>query len=260
MELKNIKLEKEDRLAIITISRPASLNALNSETLNELGAVLDDVQDDDSIRCVLLTGDGDKAFVAGADIKEMSDLSPIQTRTFMKKGQQVLLKLEDLDKPVIAVINGFALGGGLELALSCDILLASERAKLGLPEVTLGIHPGFGGTQRLPRLVGKARAKELIFTGKMIGPTEAMNMGLLNAVYPPVELMTRAKELAASISKNAPLAIRLAKGAVNRGTEVDLITGLAIEAEAEALAFSTQDAKEGMNAFIEKRKPDFKGL
>jgi enoyl-CoA hydratase len=254
-----VLMEKDGAAAVITISRPEALNALNSATLKALKDVVAQVRNDRDIRYVIVTGSGEKAFVAGADIKEMLDLNPIQTREFMLLGQSAFNDLEDLPQPVIAAVNGFALGGGSELAMACDIIVASEKAKFGLPEVTLGIHPGFGGTQRLPRLVGKAVAKELIFTGKMIGAQEAKDIGLVNSVVPPDQLMDAVRELGQKIAGNGPVAVQLAKSAVNRGTETDLGTGLAYEADTISLAFSTKDAREGMSAFIEKRKPDFKG-
>jgi len=214
---------------------------------------------DSDVGIVIITGAGEKAFVAGADIKEMKDMSPLEARNFMHFGQGVFNDIENLPKPTIAAVNGFALGGGCELALSCDMIIASEKAKFGLPEVTLGIHPGFGGTQRLPRLIGSAKAKELIFTGKMIDANEALRIGLVNKVVPPENLMDVAKALAQKILKNGQLAIRLVKSAINAGLNVPLEKGLAYEAVTQGLAFTTEDKNEGLEAFLEKRKPNFKG-
>jgi enoyl-CoA hydratase len=259
MELKNVIIEKENNIAVISINRPQALNALNYDTLADLKAAVKEVGDDKEVGAVIITGSGEKAFVAGADIKEMKDMTPLEARKFMLFGQSVFNDLANLHKPTIAAVNGFALGGGCELALACDMIMSSNKAKFGLPEVTLGIHPGFGGTQRLPRLIGAARAKELIFTGGMIGAEEAMQIGLVNKVVPPEQLMEEARGLAQKILKNGPIAIRLAKSAINAGLEAPLDKGLAYEAETQGLAFSTEDKVEGLEAFLEKRKPNFKG-
>jgi enoyl-CoA hydratase len=259
MELKNVTIEKENDIAIISINRPKALNALNHETLSDISAAAKDVLADTEIKVVIVTGVGEKAFVAGADIKEMKDMTPLEARSFMQYGQGVFSELENLPKPTIAAVNGYALGGGCELALSCDMILASEKARFGLPEVTLGIHPGFGGTQRLPRLIGSAKAKELIFTGDMVDSAEALRIGLVNKVVPPEQLMDEAKSLAQRIVKNGQIAIRLAKSAINAGLNVPLEKGLAYEAETQGLAFATEDKNEGLTAFLEKRKPNFQG-
>ncbi|UCG69511.1 MAG: enoyl-CoA hydratase/isomerase family protein [Thermoplasmata archaeon] len=257
-DLKIVRLTKEDNIAIITMDRPEALNALNSKVLTDLWEVIQQVKNDDDIYAVIITGEG-TAFVAGADIKEMITKNPIEAREFTYLGQNVLKELENLNRPVIAAVNGVALGGGCELALACDMILASEKARLGFPEVGLGIHPGFGGTQRLPRLIGKARAKELIFTADILGAKEAEKIGLVNRVVDHEHLLDEAKKLANKIARQAPIAIRLAKSAVNKGCEMDLDTGLAYEVESVSMAFSTKDSKEGMKAFTDRRKPEFKG-
>ncbi|UCH89553.1 MAG: enoyl-CoA hydratase/isomerase family protein [Thermoplasmata archaeon] len=257
-QMSTVKLSKQDRFGLITMCRPEALNALNTKVLSDLDNVITRIKEDDDIGVVIITGEGN-SFVAGADIKEMMEKSPMAAREFTRYGQQVLKRLEDLDKPVIAAVNGFALGGGCELALACDMIIASEKAKLGLPEVSLGIHPGFGGTQRLPRLIGRAKAKELIFTGDMIPAKEAERIGLVNKTVPSDQLITECKDLGARILARGPVAVRLAKSAINRGGEMTLDDGLAYEIETVSLAFSTEDKSEGMDAFISKRKPDFKG-
>ncbi len=254
-----VKLEKADGIAFITVNRPDALNALNSDVLSGLKMAAEDALADESVLVVIVTGAGDKAFVAGADIKEMTGKTPMQMREFTMLGHQVMDLFAKMEKPTIAAVNGFALGGGCELAIACDIRLASENAKIGVPEVGLGIFPGFGGTQRLTKLVGKGRACELVFTGKMIGAGDAEKIGLVNKLYPQAELMNEAKALAKEISEKGPLAVRLAKSAVNRALEVGLDDGLAYERELVSLSFSTEDKVEGLNAFIEKRPPNFKG-
>jgi enoyl-CoA hydratase len=258
MELANVVVERENAIGIISMNRPNALNALNSETLSDLKTAVKAMGDDPEVSVIIITGTGEKAFVAGADIKEMQDMTPLEARTFMHFGQRVFSDIDNSPKPVIAAVNGYALGGGCELALSCDIILASESAKFGLPEVTLGIHPGFGGTQRLPRLVGAAKAKEMIFTGEMIDAAEAKAIGLVNKVVPRDKLMDEAKDLANKILKNGQIAIRLVKSAINAGLNVPLDKGLAYEAETQGLAFATEDKSEGLTAFLEKRKPNFK--
>jgi enoyl-CoA hydratase len=258
MELANVVVERENAIGIISMNRPSALNALNSETLSDLKTAVKAMGEDPEVSVIIITGTGEKAFVAGADIKEMQDMTPLEARTFMHFGQRVFSDIDNSPKPVIAAVNGYALGGGCELALSCDIILASESAKFGLPEVTLGIHPGFGGTQRLPRLVGAAKAKEMIFTGEMIDAEEAKAIGLVNKVVPRDKLMDEAKDLANKILKNGQIAIRLVKSAINAGLNVPLDKGLAYEAETQGLAFATEDKSEGLNAFLEKRKPNFK--
>ncbi len=259
MEFENVTYQVEDGIAIITVNRPQSLNALNSRTLDELCTAAWQAGQDPAVGAVILTGAGDKAFVAGADIKEMIEFSPMDMKEFCLRGQASLATLEELNKPVICAINGFALGGGLELALACDVRVASETAKLGLPEVSLGIIPGFGGTQRLPRLIGPGRAKEMVMSAAMYDAHKAEAWGLVNSVHPPGELMDAAKKLAAKFMKNGPLAVALGKAAVNNGMGMDLKRALYLEAELEATAFSTEDRHEGMGAFVDKRKPEFKG-
>lgn len=259
MELKNVIFEKDNNIGIISMNRPQALNALNHETLSDLKTACHTLGEDPEVGVIIITGMGEKAFVAGADIKEMKDMTPMEARKFMHFGQSVFSAIDNLPKPTIAAVNGYALGGGCELALACDMILASDKAKFGLPEVTLGIHPGFGGTQRLPRLVGSAKAKELIFTGDMIDANEALRIGLVNKVVSQEELMGEAKTLAQKILKNGQIAIRLVKSAINAGLNVPLEKGLAYEAETQGLAFATEDKNEGLNAFLEKRKPNFQG-
>ncbi|MEG0771786.1 short-chain-enoyl-CoA hydratase [Clostridium sp.] len=257
MNYNNIILEKEGNLAIVKINRPKALNALNSETLKELDNVIDTIANDSELYVVVLTGEG-KAFVAGADISEMKDLNPIEGRNFGMLGNKVFRKLENLDKPVIAAINGFALGGGCELSMACDMRIASTKAKFGQPEVGLGITPGFGGTQRLSRLVGEGMAKQLIYTGDIITAEEALRIGLVNKVVEPETLLDEAKAIASKISKNAPIAVKLCKTAINKGMQMDIDNAIMYEAEVFGLCFSTEDQKEGMTAFVEKRDKDFK--
>lgn len=259
MEYTNLILEKNGDVAVLTINRPKALNALNADTLTELSTVLDELGRDSSVKVVILTGSGAKAFVAGADIAQMKELNPMEGRRFGQLGQATFRKLELLAQPVIAAINGFALGGGCELAMSCDIRLASETAKFGQPEVTLGLTAGFGGTQRLPRHVGKGVASELLFTGDIIDAQEAYRIGLVNHVYPADTLMEEALKLANRIAGRAPAAVQLSKSAIQRGINMDLDSAQAYEAEVFGLTFSTQDQTEGCSAFLERRKPVFEG-
>ncbi|WP_292010538.1 enoyl-CoA hydratase-related protein [Chryseobacterium sp.] len=255
MSYENILLVKEDKVSIITINRPESLNALNAKTIKELSLVLDELNSDQSCRVIIITGSGEKSFVAGADIKEFSDFGTQQAEELARKGQDILFnKIENMSKPVIAAVNGFALGGGLELAMSCHIRYASENAKLGLPEVTLGLIPGYGGTQRLPKLVGKGLANELIFSAKMIPAQRAKEIGLVNEVYPIEDLLLKAKELAGIISRNSPMAISRAINAVNLS---DTDKGFTTEIRYFGELFELDDKKEGVSAFLEKRKPNF---
>jgi len=251
-----IDISRDGNIVILTINNPP-MNVLNSELLKELGGVLDSIRNDDSL-AVIITGEG-RAFVAGADIKEMMDMNPEEARHFAGIGQSVFNKIEHLPKPVIAAVNGFALGGGTELAMSCDIILASEKAKFGQPEVALAVIPGFGGTQRLPRIVGRNIAKELIYSGNIINAAEAYRIGLANRLLPPEELMEAAKKLADTISKKGPAAVRLAKEAINGGLDMTLGEGLEYEASKFSECFETYDQKEGMDAFVNKRKPEFHG-
>ena len=248
-----VKYEQKDQVAVLTIDRQEALNALNSQVLCDLDEAITKVEQDESVRVVILTGAG-RSFVAGADIGEMKGFSAIDGKKFGVHGGSIFLRLENLSKPVIAAVNGFALGGGCELAMACDIRLASEKAKFGQPETGLGITPGFGGTQRLPRIVGASRAMELILTAKTISAAQAREIGLVSEVYPPEELMDRALELANSIAANAQVAVRQSKAAIRRGLQTDMATGAAFESEAFGLCFSTQDQKDAMNAFVNKEK------
>lgn len=257
MEYNNVIFEKDGNLAIVKINRPKALNALNSETLKELELVINEIASDKDIYAVVLTGAGEKAFVAGADIAEMKDLSAMEGKAFGALGNRVFRNLEKLNKPVIAAVNGFALGGGCELAMACDIRIASAKAKFAQPEAGLGITPGFGGTQRLARLVGEGRAKELIYTCDMIKADEAYRIGLVNKVVEPEVLLEEAKAMAGRIMKNAPIAVAQCKDAINRGMQMDIDDALAFEAEAFGLCFATEDQKEGMTAFLEKRDKNF---
>lgn len=259
MAPQHIRLEEEDGLVILYIDRQEALNALNIEVLSELRETLLEVEKREDLRVLILTGAGDRAFVAGADIREMLPLTPLQTRRFASLGHEVTRILERMEKPVIAAINGFALGGGCELALACDIRIASEGAKIGLPEVGLGIFPGFGGTQRLTRLVGRGWASELIFTADPVDAEMAERIGLVNRVVPREKLLDVARALGRRIIERGPLALRLAKTAIQQSQETGLSSGLAYEMEAFSLIFSTDDEKEGLRAFIEKRKPIFRG-
>lgn len=259
MELKNVLLTIEGEIGTLMINRPKALNALNMETLQEIQAGIQEVKNHPEIKVLIVTGSGEKAFVAGADISEMRGMNSIEALNFSKLGHLTLKMIEDLDRPVIAAVNGFALGGGTELALACDFIYASENAKFGLPEVTLGIFPGFGGTQRLPRLIGKGKAKELIMTGKMINSQEAFALGIANRVFPQSSLMEEAKKVALQIAGNGAVAVRLAKMAVNAGFNMELTEACSLESYAFSLGFTTEDQKEGMTAFLEKRKPNYKG-
>lgn len=254
MKLENVILEKEGHLAIVTINRPKALNALNSATLRDLDTVLKDLENDTDVYAVILTGSGEKSFVAGADISEMKDFNEEQGKEFGELGNKVFLRLENLNKPVIAAIQGFALGGGCEIAMACDIRIASETALFGQPETGLGITPGFGGTQRLTRIVGLGKAKELIYTAKNIKAEEAYRIGLVNKIVPLEELMNEAKKMALNIIKNAPVAVRLCKDAINRGIQVGIDEAVMIEAEDFGKCFATEDQFEGMTAFLERRK------
>jgi enoyl-CoA hydratase len=252
--MENITFEKKNHVGIITISRPKALNALNTETLVELDKAIDMAASDKEIYSLLITGAGEKAFVAGADIGEMKDMDAFRAREFGILGNSVFRKLELLQIPTIAAVNGFALGGGCELALSCDIRIAGENAKFGQPEVSLGITPGFGGTQRLPRLVGAARAMEMIFTGAVINAEEALKIGLVNKVVPKESIMEEAVAAAEKIAANAPVAVRMCKAAISRGVQADISTALAYESEVFAQCFTSEDQKDAMNAFVEKKK------
>jgi enoyl-CoA hydratase/carnithine racemase len=259
MTYENILLEKKNAIAYVTINRPKVLNALNMATMEELGTAFLDIRSDASIRVAILTGAGEKAFVAGADIGELAKQDAVSGKEYAHRGQAVLDLIENLGKPVIACINGLALGGGCELALACTMRLASDNAKLGQPEVKLGIIPGYGGTQRLPRLVGKGLAMQMVLSGEMISAQEAHRMGLVNEVTPAAELIPRAESLAAKIIANAPLAVQYAIEAVNKGIEMTLAEGLFLEATLFGVCCATEDKKEGTTAFLEKRPAGFKG-
>ncbi|WP_312818504.1 enoyl-CoA hydratase/isomerase family protein [Kaistella carnis] len=255
MSYENILIDHEDRTTIITINRPQSLNALNAKTIMELSNALDEISKDTNCRVAIITGSGEKSFVAGADIKEFSDFGTSAAEELARNGQNILFnKIENLNKPVIAAVNGFALGGGLELAMACHIRYASNNARLGLPEVTLGLIPGYGGTQRLPKLVGKGLANELIFSAKMIPAQRAKEIGLVNDVLTLEELLPKTKELAKQIAQNSPMGITKAIQAVNQS---DSSTGFETEIKAFGELFEMDDKKEGVAAFLEKRKPTF---
>ncbi|WP_461832752.1 enoyl-CoA hydratase-related protein [Desulfothermus sp.] len=259
MDYKNVLFEVKENVALLTINRPKVLNALNPETLGEIEDVIDRIYKENLARVLVITGAGDKAFVAGADISEFPKMNSLQARLFAKKGQDIFFKIENLPIPTIACVNGYALGGGCELAMSCDFIYASEKARFGQPEINLGIIPGFGGTQRLARLVGRAKAKELCMRGEQISAQEAKELGLVAKVFKPEELMDKTMEVAKALANKAAVALRAIKEVINRGIEVDLVTGCALEVEAFATSFASEDAKEGATAFLEKRKPNFKG-
>jgi len=259
VEFKNTLYEKSDGIATITINRPQALNALNEETLREIMTRLRDAEEDENVRVVVITGAGDRAFSAGADLNMMKNVSPVRAVELSRLGQQLCDQIEASGKPVIAAINGYALGGGLEIAMACDLRVASENAQLGQPEVNVGLIPGWGGTQRLPRFVGKGTAKEMIFTGKRIDAKTAERLGLVNLVVPADQLKSKVKELALELTNKPPIAIRLSKALINDSTETRPEAGLWQEAEAFGIVASTEDFKEGVTAFLEKRKPKFKG-
>jgi len=259
MAYENLLVDISDRIATITINRPKSLNALNRATMQELSDGLEEIAGRKDVGAVLLTGAGEKAFVAGADVSEMQGFSPLQVLEFSRLGHGVLGKIERIPQPVIGVINGFALGGGCELAMACDILVASDNAKFAQPEVNLGIIPGWGGTQRLPRLVGRNVAKEIVLTGEIISAQRAYEIGLVNRVVPQSGLMETAREIARKLLEKAPVALSIAKSVMNRGIDLDLESACALEANAFAVMFSTEDGAEGITAFLEKRKPKFQG-
>ena len=257
MEYQNIRLEQKDTVARITFNRPKVLNALNKELLTELDHALDTLAADSAVKVLVLTGAGEKAFVAGADIGEVGALDVLAAKKFSQFGQRVISKLQALSVPVIAAVNGFALGGGCEIAVACDFIYASENAKFGLPEITLGVIPGFGGTQRVARVVGKNIAKEMIFTGEMIKAEQGVKIGLVNKVFPADELMDAVMKTAQKIAGFGKIALRGGKEAVNKGLDVALQTGCEIEADAFSICFASEDAREGTSAFLEKRKPIF---
>jgi enoyl-CoA hydratase len=259
MAYENLKFEVKDSIGFCTVNRPKVLNALNAQTLFELMAVFSSVKNESKVSGIILTGGGEKAFVAGADIGELSKQKPISGKEFSLMGQQVFNFIEDLGKPVIAAVNGYALGGGCELAMACNIRIASESAKFGQPEVNLGIIPGYGGTQRLPRLVGIGRAMELILSGDVIDAQEAFRIGLVNQVVKAKELISASENILQKILSKGPVAVKLAMEAINHGMRMPLSEGLLLEADLFGLACSTEDMREGTGAFIEKRKAKFKG-
>jgi len=259
MNFSNLVIEKNDKIAILKINRPKKLNALNTELLNEIEIAFKDLDKDDNIRVIILTGEGDKAFVAGADISEMKDKNSMEAAEFAKNGNKAFNAIENCQKAVIAAVNGFALGGGNELSLACDFRIASKNAIFGQPEVSLGIIAGFGGTQRLTKLVGEGKAKELLYTGKNINAKEAKEIGLVNEVVEQEELMDKVLEIAEDIADNAPQAIKMTKEAVNFGRGKSIEEGLAFETQAFSYCFSTEDQKNGMEAFLNKNSIEFEG-
>ncbi len=259
MEFNTLKYTQDNHVGILTLSRPKALNALNAELLKELKSLLSELKNRKDLRCLIVTGDGDKAFVAGADIKEMNELSDEEGQKLAEDGQTTFKLFEELPCTVIAAVNGFALGGGLELALSCDFIIASSNAKLGLPEVTLGLIPGFGGTQRLSRNVGKGIARRMVFTGDLFSAEQCQQWGLITEVVPEGELLSRVKKIALQIATRSPVAIRLSKRSINEGYDQTLYEGLNLEAKLFGQVFSSADKKEGTKAFIEKRQANFPG-
>ncbi len=257
--LTNVLYETKGPIAYVTVNRPEVLNALDSDTWGDLERAFEEALEDPGVRGVILTGAGEKAFIAGADISELAQITPVEAQKSSRFGQSVLDLIENLGKPVVAAVNGFALGGGCETAMACTIRIASEKAKFGQPEVTLGLLPGGGGTQRLPRLVGKGRALQLILSGEIISAQEAYRIGLVNEVVPPAELIPRAEAILKRILANAPIAIRLSLEAVNKGVETSQDEGLALEASFFGLCAGTEDKKEGTTAFLAKRAPQFQG-
>jgi enoyl-CoA hydratase len=259
MSYENLLISDDNRIRTLTINRPDKLNALNRQTLIELQQAVIEAHGDDTVRVIVITGAGEKAFVAGADITEIREQSAVEARAFSAMGQNLMAMIQSLDKPVIAAINGFALGGGMELALACHLRIASSNARLGLPEIKLGIMPGFGGTQRLLRLVGTTRALEMSLTGEPITAERALELGIVNQVVASDELDSAITGMASGLAKAAPEAVRGILQAINQGAETDLNTGLALETARFALCCATEDMQEGTGAFLEKRKPEFKG-
>ncbi|MCM2358771.1 MAG: enoyl-CoA hydratase-related protein [Geobacteraceae bacterium] len=259
MEFNNLLIEISDGVATLTVNRPQALNALNSELLTELECALYGLEQDSAVKAVVITGAGEKAFVAGADIREMAAMTSFEGHRFALKGQRVMLFMEKMRTPVIAAVNGFALGGGLELALGCDFIYASAGARLGFPEVTLGIMPGFGGTQNLSRLIGKSRANEMIFTGRLVTAEKALAWGIVNEVCAPEELLGKARESAGTIARVGLLGVGYAKDAIANGLNMTKEDGFRYEASLFGVLFATEDQREGMAAFVEKRKAEFQG-
>jgi enoyl-CoA hydratase len=259
MAFETLDLQIGDGIATITLNRPKALNALNQAMVEELGRAVEQVRDDPAVRVMVITGAGDKAFAAGADLTEFKEMSPVDGWMLTQRLQRLYFEIERLPKPVIAAVNGFALGGGCELMMACDIVYASDRARIGQPEINLGLIPGAGGTQRLARLIGKQRAKELVLTGEMIGAQDAWNLGLLNRVVPADQLIPEVRKLAEKLAGKGAVALKAAKEAIEEGYEAGLVAGLANEGKLFGLCFSTEDKVEGINAFLEKRQPQFKG-
>ena len=260
MNYENVLFHIQDGVGTLTFNRPKVLNALNTSTLNEVADVMGRAARDDSLRVLVLTGAGEKAFVAGADINEFLKLNALTARQFAQKSHRIFFDIEQLPKPVIACVNGFALGGGCEIAMACDFVYASDKARFGQPEVNLGILPGFGGTQRLPRLVGRGKAKEICMTGEMIDAQEARDFGLVARIFPADRLFDETMKVARVLASKSPVSLRSIKKVINCGTDVDLRSGCALEAEAFGICFGTQDMREGVTAFLEKRNPEFKGI
>jgi len=259
MSYENIIFEIREGVGILTFNRPKALNALNPATLNEVADVIDRAARDETIRVLVLTGAGEKAFVAGADINEFKSMNPLSARLFAEKGHGIFFEIERLSKPVIACVNGFALGGGCEIAMSCDFIYASDKARFGQPEVNLGLIPGFGGTQRLSRLVGRAKAKELCMTGEIIDAQQAKDLGLVAKVFPAEQLLDETMKVARALSSKSPSVLRSLKKIIDSGADIDLRNGCVLEAEAFGVCFGSEDMREGVSAFLEKRKPEFKG-
>jgi enoyl-CoA hydratase len=259
MEFKHILYEKSEAIATITLNRPDVLNAISNEVIEEVLQALEDIRNDESIRVVILTGAGEKAFSAGADIKAMKGMNALKARDLSLMGGKLCCTLENLEKPVIAAINGYALGGGLEVAMACDLRIASENARVGQTEVNIGLIPAWGGTQRLTRLVGKTKAKELVFSGKIVDAKTAEQIGLLNMVVPADRFRETVRQFAAELASKAPVAVKVAKALINKGEDASLDAALALEREGVGVVGSTEDLQEGVSAFIEKRKPAFKG-
>lgn len=259
MEFKYIIYEKNERIATITLNRPEALNTFSKQVENEVLQALEDIKNDENVRVVILTGTGEKAFSAGADIKTMKGMNALKARELSLMGEKLCYSLENLEKPVIAAINGYALGGGLEVAMACDLRIASENARMGQTEINIGLIPGWGGTQRLTRLVGRGKAKELVLTGKMIDAKTAEQLGIINMVAPADKFRETVKQFATELAAKAPVAIKVAKALINRGADISLDSALALEREGFSVVASTEDLQEGVLAFTEKRKPTFKG-
>jgi enoyl-CoA hydratase len=259
MDFKFIVYEKSEGIATITLNRPEALNAFSKEVVSEVLQALEDIRSDESVRVAILTGAGEKAFSAGADIKAMIGMNASKARELSLMGEKLCLALENLEKPVIAALNGYALGGGLEVAMSCDLRIASENSRMGQTEINIGLIPGWGGTQRLTRLVGRTKAKEMVFTGKMIDAKTAEQLGIVNMVVPADKFREAVRQFALELASKAPVAIKVAKALIDKGAEIGLDSALALEREGFGVVASTEDLQEGVNAFTEKRKPVFKG-